>query len=224
MNGNRLPDPVRVIAGLVALVGDGARLVANTTLDVAVRVPGVGDGLAALESRGSDALRMADAVTDAVLRVVVRKAVAAALAEIDLTTVVRENVDLDAIAGDIDIEKIVDRVDVDAIAAKVDIAPILDRVDVNDVAARVDIAPILGRVDVDAIADGVDLQRIIDRIDLVGLSNQVIDGVDLGSIIRESTSTMSTEAVRGARTQGMAADDAVAGFVGRLFGRDGGAE
>jgi hypothetical protein len=39
-------------------------------------------------------------------------------------------------------------------------------------------------------------------------------------MIRESTGSLSTEAVHGARVQGMQADDAVAGFVGRLFGRD----
>ncbi|WP_433607175.1 hypothetical protein [Prescottella agglutinans] len=240
MDGNRIPDPVRVMAGFVALLGDGARLAATTTLDVASRLPVVGDGLAALDARGAETLRVADAVTDRLLRAVVRRVVAAALAEVDITKVVRDHVDLDAIAEGIDVERIVDRVDVehivdrvdvDAIAARVDIAPILDRVDVNDVAGRVDverivdrvdIGRIVDRVDIDAIAAKVDVDAVIERIDLVGLSNEVIDGVDLPRIIRESTSSMSTEAVRGARTQGMAADDAVAGFVGRLFGRDGG--
>lgn len=249
MDGNRIPDPVHVLAGFVALLGDGARRAATTTLDVASRLPVVGDGLAALDARGAETLRVADAVTDRLLRAVVRRVVAAALAEVDITTVVRDHVDLDAIAEGIDVERIVDRVDVehivdrvdvDAIAARVDIAPILDRVDVNDVAGRVDVERIVDRVDVDAIAARVDIGRIVDRvdidaiaakvdvdavierIDLVGLSNEVIDGVDLPRIIRESTSSMSTEAVRGARTQGMAADDAVAGFVGRLFGRESG--
>ncbi|MCL2536365.1 MAG: hypothetical protein FWE39_19565 [Nocardiaceae bacterium] len=240
MDGNRIPDPVRVMAGFVALLGDGARLAATTTLDAASRLPVVGAGLAALDARGAETLRAADAVTDRLLRMVVRRVVAAALAEVDITTVVRDHVDLDAIAEGIDIERIVDRVDVehivdrvdvDAIAARVDIAPILDRVDVNDVAGRVDverivdrvdIGRIVDRVDIDAIAAKVDVDAVIERIDLVGLSNEVIDGVDLPRIIRESTSSMSTEAVRGARTQGMAADDAVAGFVGRLFGREDG--
>ncbi|NKR40931.1 hypothetical protein GS503_08675 [Rhodococcus hoagii] len=256
MDGNRTPDPARVVAGSVAFLGDALRFAAGTTLDLARRVPGVDAGLALLESRGAETLRAADAVVDRVLREVVRRVVAAALAEVDITAVVREHVDLDAIAEGIDIERIVDRVDierivdrvdVDAIAARVDIAPILDRVDVNAIAARVDIAPILDRVDVDDVAARVDIERIIDRVDvnaiaakvdvdriaasvdvdavigrvdLVGLSNEVIEGVDLPRIIRESTSTMSTEAVRGARSQGMAADDAVAGFVGRLFGRE----
>ena len=54
---------------------------------------------------------------------------------------------------------------------------------------------------------------------LVVLADTVIEGVDLPRIIRESTDSMSNEAVRGVRTQGMQADDAVAGFVGKLFGR-----
>lgn len=229
MDGNRTPDPARVVAGSVAFLGDALRYAAGTTLDLARRVPGVDAGLALLESRGAETLRAADAVVDRVLREVVRRVVAAALTEVDITAVVREHVDLDAIAEGIDIERIVDRVDVDAIAARVDIAPILDRVDVDAVAARVDIERIVDRVDVNAIAAKVDVDRIaasvdvdavIGRVDLVGLSNEVIEGVDLPRIIRESTSTMSTEAVRGARSQGMAADDAVAGFVGRLFGRE----
>ncbi|MBM4667970.1 hypothetical protein GS448_17220 [Rhodococcus hoagii] len=220
MDGNRTPDPARVVAGSVAFLGDALRYAAGTTLDLARRVPGVDAGLALLESRGAETLRAADAVVDRVLREVVRRVVAAALTEVDITAVVREHVDLDAIA---------EGIDVDAIAARVDIAPILDRVDVDDVAARVDIERIVDRVDVNAIAAKVDVDRIaasvdvdavIGRVDLVGLSNEVIEGVDLPRIIRESTSTMSTEAVRGARSQGMAADDAVAGFVGRLFGRE----
>ncbi|MBM4588671.1 hypothetical protein GS507_10780 [Rhodococcus hoagii] len=238
MDGNRTPDPARVVAGSVAFLGDALRYAAGTTLDLARRVPGVDAGLALLESRGAETLRAADAVVGRVLREVVRRVVAAALTEVDITAVVREHVDLDAIAEGIDIERIVDRVDierivdrvdVDAIAARVDIAPILDRVDVDAVTARVDIERIVDRVDVNAIAAKVDVDRIaasvdvdavIGRVDLVGLSNEVIEGVDLPRIIRESTSTMSTEAVRGARSQGMAADDAVAGFVGRLFGRE----
>lgn len=202
MDGNRTPDPARVVAGSVAFLGDALRYAAGTTLDLARRVPGVDAGLALLESRGAETLRAADAVVDRVLREVVRRVVAAALAEVDITAVVREHVDLDAIAEGIDIERIVDRVDIERI---------VDRVDVNAIAAK---------VDVDRIAASVDVDAVIGRVDLVGLSNEVIEGVDLPRIIRESTSTMSTEAVRGARSQGMAADDAVAGFVGRLFGRE----
>ena len=76
------------------------------------------------------------------------------------------------------------------------------------------------RLYLDVIVDTVDLERQVNRIDLVKIADQVIEGVDLPQMIRESTGSLSTEAVHGARVQGMQADDAVAGFVGRLFGRD----
>ena len=211
--------------------------VMGLSIGLARRLPGVAPALDNLEARGEDALRAADAAVDRVLRVAVRKIVQAALLEVDITAVVRDHVDLDAVAEGIDVGRIVDRVDIDGIAERVDIDRILDRVDIDGVAARVDVekiiarvdidgiaarldlAPILDRVDVDAIAARVDVDAVIRRVDLIGLAETVIDGVDLPAIIRESTGTMSTEAVQGVRIQGMRADDAVSGFVGRMFGR-----
>ncbi|WP_293243824.1 hypothetical protein [Mycolicibacterium sp.] len=76
------------------------------------------------------------------------------------------------------------------------------------------------RVDVDAIAADIDIDAIIARIDLIGLANQIIDGVDLPRIIRESTTSVTAEVMTDVRTQGQRADDAVSGFVDRMFGRD----
>ncbi|WP_072690430.1 hypothetical protein [Rhodococcus marinonascens] len=75
-------------------------------------------------------------------------------------------------------------------------------------------------VDITAIVrDHVDLDVVAEGIDLIDLADTVIEGVDLPRIIRESTGSMSSEAVLGVRSQGMQADDAVSGFVGKLFGR-----
>ncbi|WP_284224215.1 hypothetical protein [Mycobacterium antarcticum] len=76
------------------------------------------------------------------------------------------------------------------------------------------------RVDVDAIAADIDIDAIIARIDLIGLANLIIDGVDLPRIIRESTNSVTAEVMTDVRTQGQRADDAVAGFVDRMFGRN----
>lgn len=76
------------------------------------------------------------------------------------------------------------------------------------------------RVDVDAIAAGIDIDAIIARVDLIGLANQIIDGVDLPAIIRESTNSVTAEVMTDVRTQGQRADDVVAGFVDRMLGRD----
>ncbi|ATQ28971.1 hypothetical protein D092_19920 [Rhodococcus ruber Chol-4] len=237
MNGRTAPDPVRVAVGAAATVGDGIRRMLLFGVDAARRLPGVDPALVALESRGAETLRAGDEIADRVLHTVVRRVVDAALDVVDITAVVRDHVDLDVLAEGIDIERILDRVDIDAVAARIAIAPILARVDIDAVAARVDVAAIVDRVDLDALAAKIDVEAIIDRVDLdalaakidvdaiigrvdlVGLANAVIEGVDLPSIIRESTGSMSTEAVRGVRSQGMHADDAVSGFVGRFFGR-----
>jgi hypothetical protein len=74
-------------------------------------------------------------------------------------------------------------------------------------------------VDVNAIAREVDIDAIIARIDLIGIADVVIDGVDLPTIIRESTSSVTAEVMTDVRTQGERADDMVTGIVDRMLGR-----
>ena len=66
----------------------------------------------------------------------------------------------------------------------------------------------------------VDIDAIVARLDLIGLANQVIDGVDLPAIIRDSTASVTEEVMADVRTQGERADDMVSGFVDRMLGRD----
>ncbi|CAN5265018.1 hypothetical protein BH11ACT7_BH11ACT7_24250 [soil metagenome] len=75
------------------------------------------------------------------------------------------------------------------------------------------------RVDVNAIAREVDIDAIIARIDLIGLADTVIDGVDLPTIIRQSTNSVTAEVMADVRTQGERADDLVSGIVDRMLGR-----
>jgi hypothetical protein len=89
-------------------------------------------------------------------------------------------------------------------------------VDVDGVARRLDVAAVVDRVDVDAVASRLDVEAVVRRLDLAGLAAEVIDAVDLPELIRESTGSMASETVRGARMQGIAADDAVARAVDRL--------
>ncbi len=85
------------------------------------------------------------------------------------------------------------------------------------------VAAVLDDLDLTAIvrdrlhADAI--EAVIARIDLIGLANEVIDGVDLPAIIRESTSSVTAEVMTDVRTQGERADDAVSGFVDRVLGR-----
>jgi hypothetical protein len=73
---------------------------------------------------------------------------------------------------------------------------------------------------VDLVLDELDLNELIrERIDLIGLADEVIDGVDLQAIIRQSTATVTENVMSDVRTQGERADDMVSGFVDRLLGR-----
>ncbi|MBB3601305.1 hypothetical protein FHT40_000938 [Mycolicibacterium sp. BK556] len=75
-------------------------------------------------------------------------------------------------------------------------------------------------VDIDAIVTDVDIEAIIARIDLIGLADQIIDGVDLPAIIRESTGTVTAEMMTDVRSQTARADDMISGFVDRMLGRE----
>jgi hypothetical protein len=91
------------------------------------------------------------------------------------------------------------------------VALVLDEIDLT--------ALVRERVDVDAIAAEIDIDAIIARIDLIGLANQIIDGVNLPAIIRESTNSVTAEVMTEVRSQGQRADDVVAGFVDRMLRR-----
>jgi hypothetical protein len=125
------------------------------------------------------------------LRVLARPAVALALGSV---AVARHHLDLDGWAARVDLDRVV------------------DRVDPNQIAARIDLDAIVGRVDLDAI---------VARIDLPRLTEQIIDEVDLGELIRESSSTMASETVDALRVQGMRVDGLVSRLVDRVLLRQG---
>lgn len=210
-----MPQEVRLIhvaVGVVATAAGAARAL--------TRLPGLESPLRAIADRGERTIASATVVADVLLRATVVKIVAAAIEEIDLTRLIRENVDIDAIIEGIDLDKAVARVDLDKAVARVDLDAAVRRVDIDAVIGRVDLDSIVDTVDLDRQVSRVDLDSAISRVDLIALANFVIDGVDLPDIIRDSTGSLSAEAVRGVRSQGMQADDAVSHFVGRLFGRE----
>lgn len=73
---------------------------------------------------------------------------------------------------------------------------------------------------VERVLDELDLNELVrTRVDLVGLANEVVDGIDLPAIIRQSTDSVTAEVMTDVRSQGERADDLVAGLVDRLLGR-----
>jgi hypothetical protein len=128
---------------------------------------------------------------------------------LDLTALVRERVDLDAIVREVDI---------DAVAARIDIDAVIDRLDLTAlVRERVDLDAIVREVDIDAVAARIDIDAVIDRIDLVGLAQEVMDALDLPAIIRGSTASVASESVQDVRLQTIAADEAVGRVIDRLL-------
>ena len=74
---------------------------------------------------------------------------------------------------------------------------------------------------VELVLDELDINELVrQRVDLVSLANEVVDGIDLPAIIRQSTDSVTAEVMTDVRTQGERADDLVSGFVDRLLGRE----
>jgi hypothetical protein len=96
---------------------------------------------------------------------------------------------------------------------------IVDRLDVDAIAARIDVDAIAARIDLDAVIARVDVDAVVARVDLPGLTEQVMDEVDIGEIIRESSSAMATETVDTLRVQGMRADRLLSRVVDRILQR-----
>jgi hypothetical protein len=105
---------------------------------------------------------------------------------------------------------VLEEVDLDAVVARVDLDQVVDRLDLDRIA---------GRIDVDAIAARIDVDAVVARVDLAGLTEQVIDEVDIGELIRESSGTMATETVDALRVQVMRADRLLSRTVDRILQR-----
>lgn len=237
-----LPTPAAALIGAAAMAASGAERVARTIAVPLVgplrrltrRAPGVGDRLdatiGALADGGAAVAQRSLALAESAVRGVLRAVLPivfqelAALAPQDLTAVVLKHVDLDAVATQIDIDALLARLDlpglVHQVIAQLDLTRlVLEQVDMDAIAAGLDLDGIIARVDIDKVIAGVDLDAAVHQVDLLGLANEIIEGVNLPEIIRESTGALSTDAVRGVRTRGVDADAAVSGFVDRLLGR-----
>ena len=205
----RFGSPLRILARPAVGFARGSVAVARHHLDL--------DGWAA---RGLAEQRRAQEVAARAVRALIAGLVAAVLDEVDLDQVVAR-VDLDQVVARVDLNQVVARVDLNQIAARIDLDEIVDRVDVDAIADRIDLNAIAARIDLDTIVARVDIDAILARVDLPALTEQVIDEVDLGEIIRESSSTMATETVDALRVQGMRVDGLVSRIVDRILLREG---
>ena len=153
-----------------------------------------------------------------IVAVVDRMDIDAIVRQVDIDGMLRQ-VDIDAIVSKVDIDAIVRQVDIDAIARQVDVDAIVSQVDIDAIAKRIDVDAIVERIDIDAIVSRVDVDAIVRRLDLVALAEEVVNGIDLPEIIRESTGSMASDVVRDARMQSIDADVAIARVVDRIIRR-----
>jgi hypothetical protein len=86
----------------------------------------------------------------------------------------------------------------------------------------VDLLPIeaiLDRVDVDGIVRRVDVDALVQRVDLPRIVTEVLENIELGDLIADSTTSIATDARDAVRVQAIRADTGLAGVVDRLLRR-----
>jgi hypothetical protein len=127
----------------------------------------------------------------------------------------------DAIAPTL-VDAVLDRFDLTALVAeRVDLDAVVTHLDVDRVVDRVDLTRAIDRISIDEVAGRVDVQAIVDRLDLVGIAQGVIDELDLPEMVREATGAMSAETVDAIRVRGIDADRLVTRLVDRVLSRKG---
>jgi hypothetical protein len=220
---NERLHPARVVEAF-ADRGQLARTSANADLNriIAAVVPPVVDevldslDLTALVQQRVDIEVLVSTVD--IAAVVDRMDIDSIVRQVDVDGMLRQ-VDIDAIVSKVDIDAIIRQVDIDAIARQVDIDAIVSQVDIDAIAKRIDVDAIVERVDIDAIVSRIDIDAIMERLDLVALAEEVVNGIDLPEIIRESSGSMASDVVRDARMQGIDADVAIARVIDRIIRR-----
>jgi hypothetical protein len=91
----------------------------------------------ALIRRGRRETQRGEQTIEHVMAVVVPQVVDEVIAQLDLTRIVKEHVDLNAIVADVDVDAIAARLDVDSVARHIDIDAIIARVDIVGIAQQV---------------------------------------------------------------------------------------
>src|SRR5215207_6857320 len=197
----------------VALGRQGGRVLAGVARVLPV------PGRAGLEQAAALTVSAVTGTVATALDVLVPAVVSAVLSRLDLTAVVTDQVDLDAVVRDVDVDAVAARLDIDAVIERMDLTALVrERVDLDAIVAEVDIDAVAARLDIDAVIQRMDLTALVrERVDLVALAQEVMDALDLPDIIRGSTASVASESVQDVRLQTIAADEVVTRVVDRLL-------
>jgi hypothetical protein len=190
--------------------------------------------LGAVAERGAEERMLLARRLSRVLDLLVPLVARELLARLDLTEIVSQNVDLNALLDGVDLDEAVTRIDLDAAISRVDLDKAAARLDLDAAVRRIDLDALVRRIDLEAateriditalVLERVDLDAIVDRVlahlDLASLTQQVLEAIDMPEVIRESSGAMASDTVREIRMQGVAADQAVRRAMERLRGHE----
>jgi hypothetical protein len=93
----------------------------------------------------------------------------------------------------------------------------VDLLPIDAILARVDVNALVGSIDLNAILDRVDMNALLERLDLPALINGVLQDIDLGDLIQESTSNIATDVRDAVRLESHSADDLLARIVDKVL-------
>jgi hypothetical protein len=130
-----------------------------------------------------------------------------------------EELPLDELLTHIDLNAILAHVDLNAMLRHVDMDAMLREIDVNAMLENVDLDGMMHRINIDAILDRVDIDAMLSRVDIERVARDAINGIDLGPMIRDSTTGVAAEARDSARIGAMNADILVARIVDVILRR-----
>jgi hypothetical protein len=85
--------------------------------------------------------------------------------------------------------------------------------------AMIPVNEIINRVDIETLVTRVDVNVFLDQVDIPALVAQVVSGLELGDLIRDSTTSVAAEARDVVRVHAAAGDRALAGRIDRLLRR-----
>jgi len=106
-----------------------------------------------------------------------------------------------------------------AVIAQLDIDRLIEQLPIDAIISEVDIDALLTRVDIDGIVSRVDIDALMNRIDIGPIAVRVLDEVDIGSIVRESTGSVTGDMLNGGRVSAMRLDGALVKVSDKLLFR-----
>jgi hypothetical protein len=96
---------------------------------------------------------------------------------------------------------------------------VVQRVPINAILAQVDLNALLANVDLNGLLANVDLNGLLAKVDLGPIINSALEQIDIGAVVRESTSGVTVEMRDLGRVGAMNGDALVGRVIDRILRR-----